>query len=247
MIGDGTETVSMETINSVHIDENFNTQSTILSADLRNHILDILAGVSAEAIQAKFEISPSGLPVTAKPKLIQLQQEDETIGRFLTLWNQGHPPTRRQAKRDTVVVRWLLRDWKRFQIIDGLLYRCRKRNGVDVQQLLLPKLMHEDILHHLHDQMGHQGAQKTLLLIQARSFWPFMSKDVERYCQQCERCLLAKSGKKIHVHPSMANLLAKKPLEVLAIDFTLLEPASNGMDNVLIITYAFTKYTMAIP
>ena len=244
-IGDGTETVSMETINSVHIDENFNTQSTILSTDLRNHILDLLVGVSADAIQAKFEISPSGLPVTPKPKLIQLQQEDEAIGRFLTLWNQGHPPTRRQAKRETVVVRRLLRDWKRFQIIDGLLYRCRKGNGVDVQQLLLPKLMHEDILHHLHDQMGHQGAEKTLLLIQARSFWPFMSKDVERYCQQCERCLLAKSGKKIH--PSMGNLLAKKPLEVLAIDFTLLEPASNGMENVLIITDAFTKYTMAIP
>ena len=105
--------------------------------------------------------------------------------------------------------------------------------------------MHEDILHHLHDQMGHQGAEKTLLLIQARSFWPLMSKDVERYCQQCERCLLAKSGKKIH--PSMGNLLAKKPLEVLAIDFTLLEPASNGMENVLIITDTFTKYTMAIP
>lgn len=37
------------------------------------------------------------------------------------------------------------------------------------------------------------------------------------------------------------------PNEILAIDFTLLEPASDGRENVLILTDVFTKYSQAIP
>ena len=36
-------------------------------------------------------------------------------------------------------------------------------------------------------------------------------------------------------------------LEVLAIDFTLLEPSSDGRENTLVMTDAFTKYTCAVP
>ena len=37
------------------------------------------------------------------------------------------------------------------------------------------------------------------------------------------------------------------PLEVLAIDFTVLEPATDGRENVLIMTDVFTKFTYAVP
>ena len=40
---------------------------------------------------------------------------------------------------------------------------------------------------------------------------------------------------------------ATRPNEILAIDFTLLEPASDGRENVLILTDIFTKYLQAIP
>ena len=45
----------------------------------------------------------------------------------------------------------------------------------------------------------------------------------------------------------MGSLLATKPLEVLAMDFTLLEPASYGRENILVLTDVFTKFTIAIP
>ena len=45
----------------------------------------------------------------------------------------------------------------------------------------------------------------------------------------------------------MGSLLATKPLEVLAMDFTLLEPASDGRENVQVLTDVFTKFTIAIP
>ena len=52
-------------------------------------------------------------------------------------------------------------------------------------------------------------------------------------------------GTKLHV--PMGHLLAARPLEVLAVDFTLLEPATDGRENVLVMTDVFTKFTVAVP
>ena len=47
--------------------------------------------------------------------------------------------------------------------------------------------------------------------------------------------------------PTSGHLSASRPLETLEIDFTMLERASNGMENVLIMTDVFSKYTLAVP
>ncbi|KAL6481098.1 hypothetical protein MHYP_G00091780 [Metynnis hypsauchen] len=47
------------------------------------------------------------------------------------------------------------------------------------------------------------------------------------------------------VHPPMKSFLASRPLEVIAVDFTLLEPSTDGWENVLIVTNVFTKFTQA--
>ncbi|KAJ7999929.1 hypothetical protein DPEC_G00199500 [Dallia pectoralis] len=45
----------------------------------------------------------------------------------------------------------------------------------------------------------------------------------------------------------MKSFLATRPLEVVAVDFTVLEPATDGRENVLVITDVFTKFTQAFP
>lgn len=45
----------------------------------------------------------------------------------------------------------------------------------------------------------------------------------------------------------MGHLLASSPNQILAIDFTLIEPSQNGMENVLVLTDVFSKYTQAVP
>ena len=73
-----------------------------------------------------------------------------------------------------------------------------------------------------------------------------MNNDVEVRIKKCERCTLSKQLLP-RVHPAMGHLLATKPLEVLAIDFTILEPATDGRENVLVMTDVFTKFTHAVP
>lgn len=45
----------------------------------------------------------------------------------------------------------------------------------------------------------------------------------------------------------MGHLFASRPNQILAVDFTMLEPSKNGMENVLAMTDVFSKYTQAVP
>ena len=44
-----------------------------------------------------------------------------------------------------------------------------------------------------------------------------------------------------------SHLLASRPLEILAVDFAKFETASDGRENVLVLTDVFSKFTQAIP
>lgn len=57
--------------------------------------------------------------------------------------------------------------------------------------------------------------------------------------------MLAKAGKKITT--TYGSLTAKRPLYILVIDVTVLECSSSGYENVLVLTYIFTKFTQAMP
>lgn len=44
----------------------------------------------------------------------------------------------------------------------------------------------------------------------------------------------------------MTSIISSKPLEVRAMDFTQLEPASEGRENVLVLNDVFTKFTVVM-
>ncbi|PFX11422.1 Transposon Tf2-8 polyprotein [Stylophora pistillata] len=71
-------------------------------------------------------------------------------------------------------------------------------------------------------------------------------QDVENWIKNCEGCTVAKMPNP-RIRPPMGSLLGTKPLEILAIDFTVLEPATDGRENVLVMTDVFTKFTCAVP
>ena len=130
--------------------------------------------------------------------------------------------------------------------MDNVLYVESFENGEGTLQLALPTSLRQSVLEALRDGRGHQGRDRTLVLVRKRAFWPGMSKDVNSYCASCSRCCTAKALRPT-VKPSMGHLLAGKPLQLLAIDFTLLEKASDGRENVLTMIDAFSKFTVAIP
>lgn len=49
------------------------------------------------------------------------------------------------------------------------------------------------------------------------------------------------------IHSFMHHLLASRPNEILAINFTMLEASQTGIENALVMTDVFTKYSLAVP
>lgn len=94
-------------------------------------------------------------------------------------------------------------------------------------QLVLSAALKQETLHLRHEEHGHSGVDRTTELIWQRCYWPGLGVDVKNWVQQ---------GELLVPHSYMGHLLTSQPNEILALDFTLLEPSLNGFDNVLVLT-----------
>ncbi|XP_051980034.1 uncharacterized protein LOC127641237 [Xyrauchen texanus] len=186
-------------------------------------------------------------PGYSNDELIRFQLQDPVIGGFRKFWDQKRRPYGKELKALPKPVRSMLKHWNSMKERQGLLYRVFEdvRHG-ECYQLLLPLNLKKPVLEYVHDSMGHQGIERTLHLLRRRCFWVGMHHDVDKWIKDCQRCVMTKMPQP-RVHPPMKSFLASGPLEVIAVDFTVLEPATNGQENVLVVTDIFTKFTQAFP
>lgn len=187
------------------------------------------------------------LPGYTKEEMVKFQSSYPVLQTFRSFWNQGRRPSFRERVNLSTQVKKLLKQWGCIKEKEGLLYRVVQdpRHG-EVWQLLVPGCLRERILESLHNGMGHQGIERIVNLLRERCFWVGMYDDVEGWVKNCERCVLTKMPQPKIQAPVQA-FLASRPLEVVAVDFTVLEPASDGRENVLVVTDVFTKFTQAYP
>ena len=126
---------------------------------------------------------------------------------------------------------------------NGLLYH--KLDDSDNYQLLLPYSQRARVLENLHDDVGHQGIPRTEALVRERCYWLGIHNYVKDWINNCERCVKSKVPH-VPVKTPLGHLRATRPLQIVAMDYTVLEPSSDGRENVLVLTDVFTKYTIAV-
>lgn len=189
----------------------------------------------------------SAFPYHTLADLRVLQEADAHISQFRKFWTRRKAPDRAERQQMSEETLVLVRQWDRLVEQEGVLHRrvCRPK-GEMVLQLVLPMSLKSQILQQLHNEHGHQGVKRTTDLVHERCYWPGMHQDIKRWCQECERCQVAKDTQPT-ASAYMGHLLASRPNQILAIDFTMMEPSKNGMENVLVMTDVFSKYTQAIP
>lgn len=214
-----------------------------------------LLQVATQACQEVLEVdemtvtdTPASTMPTIEPvDMAALQEQDAVIGRLIHYRNLGRRPNFKERGDEDKATLALLKQWDRIiQQEKGPLYRkITDPRGETIFQLLLPVCLQADVLRALHDDAGHQAAERTENLVRARCYWPTMAKDIEGHIGRCQRCNQAKMP--YHkVKTPLGRLVASRPLECLAIDFTLLEPSSDGKENVLVMTDVFSKFTQAV-
>ena len=195
---------------------------------------------SATEIDADQEVSSEALRGTAltTQDWHKAQSKDENISRLIDGLIEGKRPDKLLDKR-------YLLTWERYNLKDGILYRTTSINGEDVDQLVLPPSLTDTIFKAYHDDLGHQGRDRTTSLIRRRFFWPGMSKDIKSRIQKCGRCIRRKTAPTKATE--LVNITSTAPMELVCIDFLSLEKSKGGQENILVITDHYSRYAQAIP
>lgn len=106
------------------------------------------------------------------------QREDQYIGPVVESMMSGIKPTIQQLKSCSMQSKRLMREWERLMLDDDGILRCKIASRT---QLVLPEKYKDTVIKALHDDMGHQGAERTISLVRDRFFWPQMQKEIEHY------------------------------------------------------------------
>ena len=173
------------------------------------------------------------------------QAADKILKRVIQLLHIGHCPVKNELSRESPEVLKYIREWKKLDFVGPVLYRNTVINGQQTQQLVLPSQFKEIVLKLLHDDVGHQGRDRTLSLVRSRFFWPGLEYDVEYKVKNCHRCILRKTVPKPSAE--LVNIVSHQPMELVCIDFLSLERSKGGHENILVITDHFTRYAQAFP
>jgi transposase InsO family protein len=155
--------------------------------------------------------------------------------------------TRSTAKRVSnnisPVVRYL-REWDSLELKEGVLFRYSQYKDQRYKQLVLPDAVKDEVFRALHDDLGHQGRDRTTSLFKQRFFWIGMDAYIEDKIRNCSRCIARKS--KPSVAP-LVNISSTTPMEIICIDYLSLERSKGGFEHILVITDHFTRYAQAYP
>ena len=169
------------------------------------------------------------------------QMADVSINMVLSLFQSEQLSTYNCKKTDPDDFKGFLRLRKDLFLDSGLLYRkvFFRMTGKQVNQFVMPTKFRKCTVTIYHEDYGHLGMDRVLVLLQERYFWPKMSEDVRKYIRQCDRCVQFKKKKEqTELYPIMATY----PLELVHLDFLSIGGKDDKMKSVLVVTDHFTRY-----
>ena len=186
-----------------------------------------------------------------------LQQEDKIISPlYHAIANGEDKPTYDEISSLAPEYKLLCRDWDRFVIKDGVLYR-RWFDGFDddgdriFMQRIVPFVLRENVLavHHNSLCAGHPGRDRMLPRLRVHFYWPGIKSSVALFIARCEMCQRRKAGKIVAKAP-MVEYRVGAPFERIAMDLMGPLPKAKGPTPyryIMVVGCYFSKWVEAIP
>ncbi len=214
---------------------------------------DALSRISGESVKAICSLEGEGVTGYAHCVIVQCsshsvaesidwlqeQRKDSAISRVRDIIVEDQHVNPRKEEKG--VLR-MLRKRSSLQVDGGILYRIVGGK----RKVMVPKHLISKILKMAHDDMGHQGRDRTFSLIEARFTWPRMGLDIQEFIRKCDRCSRVKAPHQPAKAP-LVPIVSTEPLDIVCMDYLSLEQSKGGFGNILVLTDHFTKYALAIP
>ena len=142
--------------------------------------IEVPQGEDTLVCKAAQFFSPDYAPRMTIREWKHLQKEDPDIRKVVDLLKRNQLLHYRNNRQDTNEFKSLMKSRHHLKLIEGIFYWNvqLKHQPKEVRQLVLPKPLRKRMVLACHDEMGHMGMDRVLLLLQDRVFWPGMAKDV---------------------------------------------------------------------
>lgn len=174
-------------------------------------------------------------------EICRAQKEDKNIGPVIECRQLNKRPDLKQLKSFSAQSKRLISEWEKLTLDnDGVL----RRKTATRTQLVLPAKYKATVLKELHDNMGHQGVDRTTSLVRERFFWPYMQQDIEHYVARSCSCLKQKKPSR-EVRAPLTNIVTTQPFELVSIDFLHLDKCTGGYEYILVIIDHFSRFAQA--
>ena len=176
----------------------------------------------------------------------EAQEEDVDISKTICYVKFGKKPTLAQIRKvKSRPVERYLHQFDRLVFRQGVLHRVYEQDEAKYHQLVLPIEFRVQAMELLHDQQGHQAVEHTLQLVCETFYWNTLLHDITRRVKNCKQCQTAK-GPYVDPDPAQGSIVANNPMDLLCIDFMKVNPSKDGKENVLVMTDAFSKFSVAV-
>ena len=121
------------------------------------------------------------------------QRDDPTLKCIIDQLESGSRVSVPQTQTNPTIDSRYFKDWERLYLSQGVLYCKTTLNEQEFQQLIIPLGFRDVVFGALHDDLGHQGRDRTTSLIKQRLFWPGMDSYIRERVRQCEHCIKRKT------------------------------------------------------
>ena len=244
----------------------YSDHNTISSQVICQELTEIIGGVKIshdlkeriEMVGTAYEDMGGGELLSAQSNVVELfshitpeqmaefQGSDNQIGPILQWVKDGKFPSKSILYHvKSKATRKLFYQLHRLVLKQGVLHCLYINEDMECHQLVLPQRLQGRVLQSVQNDMGHQGLERTLELLRERVYWPTMAHDAARWVSRCMCCQVAQ-GTYTDPKPKIGQLESNNPLDLLCLDFTKIDPSKTGKENVLVMTDAFSKFSVAV-
>ena len=202
------------------------------------------------------------------PRELSKQKETETVNRIMTIDNLAElqrdcPDLNRiilylqtgELPVDAKLARQTVHEANEYFFKGEILHhhytpnnkRMRDAKPV-VEQIVIPSSLRMKILQQYHDDLGHNGHDRTYLTIRSKYHWPGMYQQIRKYCKTCMKCQKIKFNshfKKAPLHPwQVASCCSRWHIDITTPHVTV-EP--EGWKHILVCVDSFSRFPECHP
>lgn len=98
-----------------------------------------------------------------------------------------------------------------------------------------------------HTVLGHLGEQKTSQYVRHWYWWPKMGHDIEKFCDSCGACKMAKSHNQLPEGLLHSLPIPEHPWDSIGVDFVGPFPSCLGYNDLLVVICRLTSMISLTP